>query len=446
MLKNHTMKIRLLILNMLFPIIVLQSCSKDDSKVAIEEPVAHQVMVPILDSLTKDVLFADEEVIIRGEHLVDSENETRLFVNNEEVTYTFLAESEIKFNITGLVGKNRVFVEIGPQISEELPFYVFEYGWNEMELTKNYILRLAHVLNDDDNIYAMVDVLESPTSFYYQSYKLSPTALGYSPILIDAPGGNQSNLIINDNGDGLTTNGYGITLFTDKFETLERTFSGKDGYDPGGTNKLILEGDTIFYSSGMHTYTYSPDRGVTLTKGHTAFLHDSSENGNKYYGGVSEIAKSPTTGDIYALGIYWKNRKNGGTPAKTNLIMKSNDYLNWQVLDTVTANLDENLWGSKFIDTDLILTKDQDNDLLKSIDLAQTWSVLHSGVLRFAIRSRNEWYIYTTENTVESTTDGGQTWVVELELDEDNAVSSIDFANNKVLIAGLTKSYIKFEK
>ena len=134
----------------------------------------------------------------------------------------------------------------------------------------------------------------------------------------------------------------------------------------------------------------------------------------------------------------------GSFKDRNHLVMKSVNYLDWDVVDSITPGLE--LTKAKFIDTDLILTNYEDNILAKSSDLGASWTNLPGiKVQRFFIRSRLEWWAVNEENVLIRTKDGGITWQDELVFQPEDIIRDIQFAENKVIVSGRGLLRIKYE-
>lgn len=433
-------------------VLFLTGCGKDDPVAPTtpkdKDPIA---IAPRITNLSQDYLIEGDQLTISGTNFNQADFETKIFVNGSELAPTSLTKEEITVIIdTEEGGPSNVVIEVDGRKSEAAFLYILNKGWNKLVLDREREFKKAMVLDNDDDIYVMGDLEPGSSSFYNVVFKLSPTFQNFKEQAIpDIMNGSLSNFEIDSTGKAAVTNGYTLQLFENKFETERNRYLAAAVEDPGSGQRMsiLLDHNEVFYSNYMHTYGYSNDFGNTNEKGYTDWLSSSTENGNSFYGAITSVKKAPSDGKVYGIGVYRKGWKYGSASniPDTNIIMQSDDYINWEVLDTVTVNTEHTLYNGKFFDSNLILTTDAESNLLRSSDLAKTWSTVRQGIKRFYFRSENEWYAITSENQVISTGDGGQTWNTELEFEESDVISHINFSKTKLVVSGYGFMYVKYE-
>ncbi|OQD43189.1 hypothetical protein BUL40_04940 [Croceivirga radicis] len=442
------MKLKNLVFITLF-IVLFTGCGKDDPDTQAPVPIDKEpeAIIPTISSLSKEYLFMGDELVINGANFIQIDFETKVFVNNKLIAPSSLSSTEIKLMLEPEEeGPSEIVVEVDGKLSESAFIYVLKKGWNKLVLDRNREFKKAVVLEEEDDIYVLGDLISGSGSSN-RLFKISPSPEKFiSTQVPNIMNGSISNFEIDSmTGNAAVSNGYSLQLFENKFETEKNIYEAAAVQDPGSGlyMRILLDENQVFYSNLMYTYGYSSDFGTTYKKQYTDWLLNEGMRGAQYYGSIRSIKKAPSDGKIYGIGVYRKRWKYD--EPDTNLIMRSDDYQNWEVIDSVTVNTARTLYRGNFFDTDLILTIDSENNLLRSSDLAKTWSTVGSGIKRFYIRSRDEWYAVSTENQVISTLDAGQTWTTELEFEETDIISHINFSKSKIVVSGYGFLYIKHE-
>ena len=121
-----------------------------------------------------------------------------------------------------------------------------------------------------------------------------------------------------------------------------------------------------------------------------------------------------------------------------------NGFDNWTFLETLTPMNQLIMDNLFFYDYDLIYSVNENNELIKSTDLLQTWEFVQSNFDKFFMKTETEWYKVANDKLYYSNNSGSD-WEFELDLPVGAQANYMDFEGDKVIIAGSSYLYIKHE-
>ena len=148
-----------------------------------------------------------------------------------------------------------------------------------------------------------------------------------------------------------------------------------------------------------------------------------------------------TNGLYYEFGDYY-NTSNYSAVMST--LYSPNGFDNWTFLETLTPKNQVIMDNLFFYDYDLIYSVNENNELIKSTDLLQTWEFVQSDFDKFFMKTETEWYKVTNDKLYYSNNSGSD-WGFELDLPVGAQANYMDFEGDKMIIAGSSYLYIKHE-
>ena len=405
---------------------IIFSCNDDTEQ---EPDIIPEISILELSS---DFLFQGDILTITGENFINENHSTKIIV--EDISYDIdpISNTKIEFNITDIIGfgKKNFKINISDQNSEQKSFFVMKKDWYNIREGRNIKKAFLHTNS------SKITVLSSDSDNWEgYAYQLNTGNSGY--FIENSNGSNTHRDIMMFNSEiGVSALlGGSVLLTTDGFNTttyFPHVFSQTSWWYFSDKIHMINEIDFII-SNSRNQHVRFTNQGETIE---THFIDIPAGFIFHNY----KIGKG-TNGLYYEFGDYYDTANHSGV---MSTLYSPNGFDNWTFLETLTPMNQVIMDNLFFYDYNLIYSVNENNELIKSTDLLQTWEFVQSDFDKFFMKTETEWYKVANDKLYYSNNSGSD-WEFELDLPAGSQANYMDFEGDKVIIAGSSYLYIKHE-
>ncbi len=415
-------------------VLIFTACNKEEE----QKPTQLTVPSPVINSISNEMCSYGDTITIQGHNFIYPNTTTKVRVFNKTYDVIPISNTKISFVVKDDLQPNQniLNVLVSDKVSNNMNFYLIPDYWVYIYHGPNINFIKTFVFDDSSDLISLVNYASNSSYRYVKKlignsngFTLNNIALINNNLVLD--------LKMTDKNHGVINSSYGA-------------YSTNSGFN---SVNFIYNMNTIYYGYYPEIMTDNPRDMIAYTDGTSHYITDTwgchlhtSDNGlnvsfttQSPYLGVSQTynvgtARVKTIGRgsdnyFYEIGLLLRN------PFKS-FIRKSADFHNWEVLDTISTDYGIK-YSSKFYDYNLVLSKNGNQQLIKTTDMYQTTSIVKNDVKNFFIENQNNWYAIGINDKLYSTNDAGLTWIEELQLPINSVVSHMSFSEHKAILCGL---------
>lgn len=420
-----------------FILLIIFSCKED-----VPEPSPYDVVQPQISQLSPDFLFTGDTLTITGSNFIDSNFDTKVFIDDVEYNVNSISNNEIQIEITTPMGleQKQIKLKIGEITSLDKEFFIMpKQTWHP-------------VISEGISKYYKVKIFPDTDIVYYLSKRNPSENTSYNPYFVMLEP-TKNGLRYNSSASYQSTDFYALSK--DKVFVFSFIFTKIKYTTDGFESSIILNPDSFYstniFRSGDDRFIDCTNELCIVTTGFgNYFKYDfnsdtleefnyTAETGNNI--GPYRLRKiiKASDGFYYGVGLFFDI---WASPYELYfLAMKSsNGFDDWSIIHQTAPY--KNLSKALFVDSNLLYII-EDNKLMKSVDLGLNWELVEDNVSAIFMKNDTEWYkvsndkLYYSSNAMAS-------WEFEFDLPVGAEALSMDFTENKKIISGDGYMYIYY--